>query len=58
MWVDSECSEVEPLEMGEKAPSPPTSPLQEEGKKDSDVTAGTFGFQGEVVKNDETTMVC
>lgn len=37
----------------------PTSPAKEVKKENDDLlTAGTFGFQGEVVKSQEAAMVC
>ncbi len=57
VWVDTEQScTVQLTDIKETAT--PTSPVKE-GKNESDaaLTACTFGFQGEIVKSEEMSMV-
>jgi len=63
-WMDTEQGNVELLGMKtlsemqadneEPSPSPPDEEVKKESTDSAGVTAGTFGFQGEVVKADET----
>ncbi len=61
VWVDTEhceqsCNVV--LTDVKETPATPTSPVKE-GKNESDaaLTACTFGFEGEIVKSEEMSMV-
>ena len=64
VWVDTEQNKEEPLLIVKETKIGEDAQVVEETKKESSinkesdmVTAGTFGFQGEVVKSEEKSMV-
>ncbi len=59
VWIDTENSCTVELSDVKEVLVTPTSPVKEvKTDNDNSLTAGTFGFQGEVVKSQEAAMVC